>query len=58
MQVPGKEFTKTCKGLVVVLLAGYALLHFVPDSIDYLTIVPAKYVLVSRLSILLYYCGS
>lgn len=48
VQVPGKEFTKTCKGLVVVLLAGYALFHFVPDAIDYLTIVPAKYVL-SRL---------
>jgi hypothetical protein len=44
MQVPGKEFTKTCKGLVVVLLGGYALLHFVPASIDYLAIVPAKYV--------------
>jgi hypothetical protein len=44
MQVPGKEFTRTCKGLVVVLLGGYALLHFVPSSIDYLTIIPAKYV--------------
>ena len=43
VQVPGKEFTRTCKGLVVVLLAGYALLHFVPASIDYLAIVPAKY---------------
>jgi len=40
--VPGKEFTKTSKGLVVVLLGGYALLYFVPTSIDYLAIVPAK----------------
>ena len=44
VQVPGKEFTRTCKGLVVVLLSGYALLYFLPSSIDYLAIVPAKYV--------------
>lgn len=40
--VPGKEFTRTCKGLVVVLVGGYVLLQLLPSSLDYLAIIPAK----------------
>jgi hypothetical protein len=40
---PGKGFTKTCKGGVVVLIGGYALLQLIPGSINYLAIIPAKY---------------
>ncbi|KAJ4747316.1 Transmembrane protein 115 [Rhynchospora pubera] len=39
---PGKGFTKTCKGGVVVLIGGYALLQLIPGSINYLAIIPAK----------------
>nr|BAJ88010.1 predicted protein [Hordeum vulgare subsp. vulgare]BAJ93884.1 predicted protein [Hordeum vulgare subsp. vulgare] len=40
--VPGKEFTRTCKGLVVVLIGGYVLLQLLPSSLNYLAIIPAK----------------
>jgi membrane associated rhomboid family serine protease len=38
----GKGFTKTCKGGVVVLIGGYALLQLIPGSVNYLAIIPAK----------------
>jgi len=43
--VPGKEFTRTCKGLVVVLIGGYVLLQLLPSSLNYLAIIPSKYLL-------------
>ena len=45
LQVPGKEFTRTCKGLVVVLIGGYVLLQLLPLSLNYLAIIPSKSVL-------------
>ena len=45
LQVPGKEFTRTCKGLVVVLIGGYVLLQLLPSSLNYLAIIPSKYLL-------------
>jgi hypothetical protein len=42
LQVPGKEFTRTCKGLVVVLIGGYVLLQLLPESLNYLAIIPSK----------------
>jgi membrane associated rhomboid family serine protease len=42
LQVPGKEFTRTCKGLVVVLIGGYVLLQLLPSSLNYLAIIPSK----------------
>ncbi|AQK42359.1 Rhomboid-like protein 19 [Zea mays] len=39
---PGKEFTRTCKGLVVVLIGGYVLLQLLPSSLNYLAIIPSK----------------
>jgi hypothetical protein len=45
LQTPGKEFTRTCKGLVVVLIGGYVLLQLLPSSLNYLAIIPSKYVL-------------
>uniref|UniRef100_A0A6V7QUD0 Rhomboid-like protein 19 n=1 Tax=Ananas comosus var. bracteatus TaxID=296719 RepID=A0A6V7QUD0_ANACO len=39
---PGKGFTKTCKGLVVVLLGGYVLLQVFPSAINYLALIPAR----------------
>jgi hypothetical protein len=44
LQTPGKEFTRTCKGLVVVLIGGYVLLQLLPSSLNYLAIIPSKYV--------------
>ncbi|KAG2570254.1 hypothetical protein PVAP13_7KG102827 [Panicum virgatum] len=40
--VPGKEFTRTCKGLVVLLIGGYVLLQLLPSSLNYLAIIPSK----------------
>ena len=45
LQVPGKEFTRTCKGLVVMLIGGYVLLQLLPSSLNYLAIIPSKSVL-------------
>lgn len=42
LQTPGKEFTRTCKGLVVVLIGGYVLLQLLPSSLNYLAIIPSK----------------
>ncbi|XP_072957769.1 rhomboid-like protein 19 [Typha angustifolia] len=37
-----KGFTRTCKGLAVVLLGGYALLQVFPSAVNYLALIPAR----------------
>ncbi|KAJ6818460.1 rhomboid-like protein 19 [Iris pallida] len=35
-------FTRLCKGLAVVLVAGYALVQFLPSAVSYLALIPAR----------------
>lgn len=37
------NFTKLCKGLALVLVVGHALVHFVPATVKYLALIPARY---------------
>lgn len=36
-------FTRLCKGMAVVLVGGYIVVHIVPSAISYLALIPAKY---------------
>jgi len=35
-------FTRLCKGLAVILVAGYILLQFFPATVTYLALIPAR----------------
>ena len=37
------NFTKLCKGLALVLVVGHVLVHFVPATVTYLALIPARY---------------
>ncbi|CAG7878117.1 unnamed protein product [Brassica rapa] len=46
MSSPGASmftnFTKLCKGLALVLVVGHVLVHFVPATVTYLALIPAR----------------
>lgn len=41
-------FSRLCKGIAVVLIAGHILVHLLPSAITYLALIPARYALILK----------